>query len=1009
MRQHFGVLFVAIGSLVMGSFLPFGNRKLVGQERPYGLKQRVTWTTSRVQGAPEPPARYRTERAFPKLKFNEPLEMDAVPGTDRLFVVERYGKVFSFVNRPDVENADLFLDLGKVIYGVAFHPKFVDNGYVFVCYIRDPAQEEPEGTHVSRFTAMKDSQGVSRCDPRSELRLLQWPSGGHNGGCLRFGPDGMLYIATGDSSGINDQRLTGQDLGDLSGAILRIDVDHPAGDRNYGIPQDNPFTGVAGARPENWAYGLRQPWKMHFDRQTGDLWSGNVGQDLWEQIVLIERGGNYGWSVMEGSHPFRPARPRGPSPFVAPIVEHDHAEFRSITGGSVYHGKRLKELRGAYIYGDYDTGKLWMLRYDRPSQKVTDWQELVDTNLRIVGFAEDADGELFLVDHMGGGLHRIVPNAARSATSEFPRQLSATGLFTSTSRHELAPGVLPYSVIAPQWCDGASKVRFFAVPGSSQIEFETVTYPQPAPGSLPGWRFPDGTVIAETLSLELEPGNASTRRRIETRLLHYEQLAGSEEVGDQFWRGYTYLWNDEQTDAVLVDAGGADRTFTILDRTSSNRSTTNRAKPAAKGRSQTWHFPSRAECTVCHNMAAKYVLGLTTNQVNRDHDYDGTIDNQLRTWEHIGLFTKPFPKPASEMVRLVDYADKTHDVGVRARSYLHANCSHCHRKWGGGNTEFQLLATLEPKELGIIGMKPAHGGFFMADAEILAAGDPFRSTLFYRVAKLGPGRMPRLGSDVVDDAGVQLLQDWITSLPSESQRPSTDASASALAVLSSSPSPSGATLERAIGEALSTTRSALRLALAIDQGHISPEIKQAIVTQANGSSEAHVRDLFEKYLPEEQRPKRLGTAVQPSVILGLTGNAEQGRQLFFNTAGVQCRNCHQIQGQGTAIGPELTQIGKKHERAKLLDNLLNPSREIDPKFQVYLAETKDGRVQSGLMVERTEQVVVLKDAKNQLLRLAVSDLEQLTPQQQSLMPDLLLRDLTAQQVSDLLAFLSSLR
>lgn len=969
--------------------------------KPFGLDHRVPWTTSRVKGAPEPPAPYRAESAFPRLKFNEPLEMDAAPGSRRLFVAERYGRMLSFVNDRQTGKADEFLNLNKTIYGFAFHPKYQDNGYVYVTYVLDPGKEEPHGTRVSRFTVADPKTDPPRADPATEQVIIEWPSGGHNGGCLRFGPDGMLYVATGDSSGIADQLLTGQDLSELSGAILRIDVDHSDGDQHYSIPRDNPFVGVDGARPENWAYGLRQPWKMHFDRATGDLWTGNVGQDLWEQIFLIERGGNYGWSVMEGSHPFRPERPRGPTPFIPPIVEHDHGEFRSITGGVVYHGSRLPELRGAYVYADYDTGKIWMFRYDRAQKRVTEHRELLDSSLRVVGFAEDHAGEFYLIDHVGGAIHRLVPNTAANTAADFPRKLSATGLFASTAKHEIAPGVIRYSVIAPQWADGAAKERFLALPGTSQIEFETVTYPQPAPGSLPGWRFPDGTVIAETISLEMETGNPASRRRLETRILHYEQLAGSEEVGDQFWRGYTYVWDDDETDAELFDAAGGERTFSIKDADA----------PDGK-RSQTWRFPSRAECTVCHNMAAKYVLGLNTIQANRDHDYGTVTDNQLRTFDHIGLFTSPLPKPSEEMVKLVDCSDTTQDLDSRARSYLHANCSHCHRKWGGGNTEFQLLASLELSETGIVGTKPAHGGFFLTDAQVLAPHDPLRSVLYYRAAKLGPGRMPRIGSDVIDTAGVQLLHDWIASLPpsgetSVATKTARDAEAAALVTLQDQASADSRA--QSLTTLLSCTSGALQLMRAIDAGRIPNAARDAAIAQANASPDAHIRDLFEKYLPEEQRPKRLGSAIQPEAILALSGDAARGRRLFFETEGIQCKSCHKIGGEGTDVGPDLSQIGKKYDRAKILDNILSPSREIDPKYVVYLAALNDGRVYTGLLVERTEQAVSLKDNKGNVTTFALADTEQLAPQQQSLMPDLLLRDMTAGQVADLLAYLSALQ
>ncbi|HIF32379.1 MAG TPA: hypothetical protein EYG57_07815, partial [Planctomycetes bacterium] len=274
-----------------------------GDEGPFGIDQRVPWTSSRITGTPDPPPPYRTVVAFPNLKFEEPTAMTSAPGTDRLFVVERYGKVRSFSKQRGTKHADVLLDIGKEkpIYGLAFHPQFASNGYFYITYLVDPARETPRGTRISRFQVGREGRVADR---ESEQIIFEWPSGGHNGGCLKFGPDGYLYIGTGDSSGIADQLLNGQNIGTVSGAILRIDVDKTTNDRAYVIPEDNPFVEMEGARPEIWAYGLRQPWKFSFDRANGDLWTGNVGQDLWEQIFLIERGGNYGWSVMEGSHPF---------------------------------------------------------------------------------------------------------------------------------------------------------------------------------------------------------------------------------------------------------------------------------------------------------------------------------------------------------------------------------------------------------------------------------------------------------------------------------------------------------------------------------------------------------------------------------------------------------------------------------------------------------------------------------------------------------------------------------
>lgn len=736
---------LAAGSAAVLLFGPLADTAAKPDDKPrkpWGIDKRVPWTTSKVHGSPEPPSPYRMENAFPKLKFDNPIEMVQVPRTNRLAVAQQHGKVFTFENRTDAADKQLLLEVKDPLYGLVFHPKFAENGYV---YIATGGEEgKPDGSKVRRFR-VKAGEPMA-VDPASETLILTWPAGGHNGGCLRFGPDGYLYLATGDGSGIADQLETGQRIDDLLGSILRIDVNGQEGGKSYAVPKDNPFVGVKDARSEVYAYGLRQPWRFSFDRANGDLWAGEVGQDLWEMVYRIEKGGNYGWSVTEGNHPFRPTRKLGPTPVLPAIVEHNHHEFRSITGGYVYHGRRLHDLMGAYVYGDYDTGRVWAFKYDGKADKVTDHRELVDTQLRIVAWGEAADGELYAVDHQGGGLHRLVPAPPPAATlPKFPRKLSETGLFASTKDHTPAPGVIPYSVNAELWSDGATKERFLAIPGTATIDYDAMTYPQPAPGARPGWRFPTGTIFVKTFALG--------GRRLETRLLVGERVAGNEEVGDQVWLGYTYLWNDDQTDAELIDAKGLDRTYTVAD-------------PKAPGgkREQAWHFPSRTECTLCHTMSAKYVLGVNTLQSNRDHDYGDCVANQLATFEHLGLFTKPLPDRPEKLPKLADYHDKTQDLDARARSYLHANCSHCHRKWGGGNADFQLLFSLDLKDTGIVNVKPGHGDFEIKDARLLAPGDPDKSLVLHRMNKLGLGRMPHVASNVVDAEGAGIVREWISKM-----------------------------------------------------------------------------------------------------------------------------------------------------------------------------------------------------------------------------------------------------
>lgn len=716
----------------------------------FDLEKRIPWTTSRLKGSPEPLPPYVTAVAFPKLKFDEPLCLTTIPGQDRFVIAERHGKIFAFANKSETAEKELLLDVKAVTYGLALHPQFARNGYLYVVCLNDAMPPHPEGTQLVRYQVPPGKQTV---DPASRKLLLTWPSGGHNGGCLRFGPDGYLYISTGDASGIADELVTGQDLTDLPGSILRIDVDQASEGKNYGIPADNPFVGKAGVRPEIYAYGIRQMWKFGFDRQ-GTLWAGEIGQDLWESIHIVVPGGNYGWSVQESAHPFRPERKLGPTPIVPPIVEHHHVDFRSITGGNVYEGSRLPELQGMYIYGDYDTGKIWGLRYDKKTRQVTEHRELADGVLRIVEWGQDAAGEMFLVDHIGGQLHHLVKSPTKQTVSNFPRKLSETGLFTSTRDLTPAPGLIPYSVNSQLWSDGAIKDRWLAIPGTEQIEFETITYPGPTPGPRPGYRFPDGTVAVKHFSIELEPGNPASRKRLETRVLIFEQIPGTQEMGDQVWQGYTYIWNDEQTDAFLADKNGQDLKLTIKDA----------AAPGGQ-REQVWHFPSRAQCGMCHTMPAKFVLGLNTIQLNKDHDYGhGRIANQLEAWNKLKLFKEPLPMPPQELPKLANYQDAKTSLDARARAYLQANCTHCHMRWGGGNAEFQLLWDLDLKLTGTIAVKPAHGSFGLKDAALLVPGHPERSLISQRMQLPGLGRMPHIGSNVIDKEGAKLIADWIAAM-----------------------------------------------------------------------------------------------------------------------------------------------------------------------------------------------------------------------------------------------------
>ena len=364
------------------------------------------------------PLPLETERAFPELKFLRPLAVThAGDGSNRVFVLGQHGTIWVFPNDPDVTEAATFLDItNRVVYndkeneegllGVAFHPKYKENGEFFVYYTSRNAP--PHTSVISRFRVSKDDP--NQADPASEEELLRIPQPfwNHNGGTLAFGPDGFLYVGLGDGGSANDPHGNGQNLTTLLGKILRIDVDRKEGKKNYAIPKDNPFAGKGKeALPEIWAYGLRNVWRLSFDRETGTCWAGDVGQDLWEEINIIERGGNYGWNLREAKHPFGPNGAPARGDLIDPIWEYPHTVGKSITGGHVYRGRKLPALVGCYLYGDYVSGKLWGLRYDEREKRVLANHEIRGKNLPVVSFGEDEQGEVYFTTTFGT-LHQFV-------------------------------------------------------------------------------------------------------------------------------------------------------------------------------------------------------------------------------------------------------------------------------------------------------------------------------------------------------------------------------------------------------------------------------------------------------------------------------------------------------------------------------------------------------------------------------------------------------------------------
>lgn len=352
---------------------------------------------------------------FPALSFQQPVALLQAPSDDtRWFVLEQSGVVRVFDNDTAVTASDVFLDLsGKVtsggergLLGMAFHPEFGTNGEVFLSYTASPA-----GMLTSFVSRFRSTDGGLTLDPDSEEVLIQIVQefGNHNGGQVAFGPDGLLYVGLGDGGPGNDPNDRAQDVTNLLGAMLRIDPDDGA---PYGIPADNPFVGNAlctqgfggAACPEIFAWGFRNPWRWSFDSPTGNLWVGDVGQNDWEEIDLVQSGLNYGWRIREGAHCNVNIDANCDSTGLTdPVWEYDHSQGASVTGGYVYRGAAIAGLSGYYVFGDFGSGRIWGIPADGPEAAT----ELLDSDLAIASFAQDVSGEIYVVAY-SGELYQIV-------------------------------------------------------------------------------------------------------------------------------------------------------------------------------------------------------------------------------------------------------------------------------------------------------------------------------------------------------------------------------------------------------------------------------------------------------------------------------------------------------------------------------------------------------------------------------------------------------------------------
>jgi putative heme-binding domain-containing protein len=952
-------------------------------------RSRERWATAAITGSPEPPPPFALPRVFPGAKFERPLLWTAIPQTGQIVVGEQNGKLFAIDRTKPEAKPVLIVDLKanwknlvphpdandfEFVYGIAFHPKFAENRKCYVSYTLkgkkgkktgpfDHEKNFPEGTRVSEFVFTPGA--APKIDLTTERVIISWPQGGHNGADLHFGNDGYLYISTGDAADPNppDPLKTGTDCSDLLSSILRIDIDKVENGQAYAIPKDNPFVGMTHqgkpVRAEIWSYGYRNPWRMSFDRPTGDLWIGDVGWEQWETIHKATRGSNHGWSCVEGRQPLNSQLDLGPTPTVTPpAIEFDHTQAASMTGGYVYRGRKFPELFGQYIFGDYMTKRIWAAKIEKGV--VTHVVDLTEPTLRIVSFGLDQDNEIYLVDYDTGTLHTLERNTAPAYDpKKFPTLLSQTGLFAKTASHEPAKGVHGFLVNAEAWHDGAKAERFFAVPGDEPIvDWEGR---KPLGGNIEWlpfqFHFPKDSVLGKTLSI----GTPQGPRRIETQLLHYD---------GRYWQAYTYRWKADESDADLVPTDGDERDVEVADP----------RMPGGK-RMMTWNFNSRAQCLTCHTPWAEVSLGFSSLNLNRTGS-DGR--NQLVVMCESGLLVRrkrdgqPDKPYSAESVRSLDALTNPYDgsktLDDRARSYLHVNCSHCHRNGGGGAVSFEMTKDADLKK-NIWDCPPTRGSFGINDAKVIAPGQPERSTLVYRMAKFGKDRMPHIGPERPDPQGLGMMADWIRSKPLEH---------------ATMAPPRAGTTEAALQDALTK----------LTRTSIEPLEREKMVQMPPGPA----RELFEGYLPSGER--KLGQNPRPRAILSLAGDAKRGQEVFANSRN-QCVSCHQIDGKGIAIGPDLSRIGKDRTREQLLQSILEPSRVVEAKYQSCTIVTLDGKTVTGIITRSDAASVTIRDATGKDHTIGKDNVELQKTSPVSLMATGLMADLTPQQAADLLEFLAT--
>jgi len=748
--------------------------------QPYGLNARPPLRPFLNDVMPEVAPALSTNwsiiPAFPNLYFTNALGILPVPGTNLLCVWEREGRVWTFVNNSNTTTKKLVLDISNQCQGwddsgllnLAFHPGFMTNGYLFVYYTwvtpgtvqGSPTTRPTEqviGKYHDRLSRFVVTNGVTSI--ASELVFVDQTGDSvwHNGGGLFFHPsNGFLYWTDGDDERAPTQIVSNK----LFSGVFRIDVDKQGGSvshpiirqpslgttANYYIPNDNPFIGQPNVLEEFFCLGLRSPHRMTIDPPTGRIFIGDVGAGAREEIDVMEPGEaglNFQWSVIEGLN--GDLTPPYPGINRRPVLDYTHAEGQAVIGGYVYRGTEFAaELGGRYIFGDNVAGTIWIMdETTTPATKTVigvlpkgSGPNSGSDYTGLSSFGLDANNELYLcqMSSQGGRIFKLAKAGGTGASRPLPILLSATAAFTNLATLEANPGFVPYNVNSPLWSDAAAKTRWIGVPTNSYVTFSPT-------GS---WNFPAGTVFMKHFELATNDTNPNDKKRLETRLL----VMGT----NGLVYGASYKWRPDNSDADLVQ---------VL--TNENITITT----ASGTRIQTWSYPGRQDCLRCHTIPSGGVLGANTRQFNGDFPYPstGVTDNQIRALNHIGLFSSPVTEAAiPNYTKLVAVTDTNASLEFRVRSYLDANCSHCHRPGGGVNALFDARIDTPLESQGLIGGTVLNN-LGIAGAKVIAPTNLAASVLYQRDNNVADIKMPPLAKNMIDSNAVAVVAAWINSLP----------------------------------------------------------------------------------------------------------------------------------------------------------------------------------------------------------------------------------------------------